>query len=75
MHFIALKTCDGTKKGKQAFYCRMLDVSFIAVYDIRVDDAESGSYRGCPGAPMVPPVIESDVTPLWGVKDCRDALA
>ena len=33
MRFIALKTCDGTKKGKLAFYCRMLDVSRQGFYN------------------------------------------
>lgn len=33
MRFIALKTCDGTLKGKQAFYCRMLDVSREGFYN------------------------------------------
>ena len=47
---------------------------FFAVYGIRVDDAEFSSYRVCPGAPLVHPVIESDVTPFWGVKNCCDAL-
>ena len=33
MRFIALKTCDGKKKGKLAFYCRMLSVSRQGFYD------------------------------------------
>ena len=32
MKFIAIKTDDGTIKGKQAFYCRMLHVSRQGFY-------------------------------------------
>ena len=38
----------------------------LAMYDIFVDDTALGGYRGCPGAPLVHPVIESDVTPPLG---------
>ena len=33
MKFIALKTEDGSKKGKISFYCKTLDVSRQAFYD------------------------------------------
>ena len=33
MKFIALKTKDGAKRGKIAFYCKVLDVTRQGFYD------------------------------------------
>ena len=46
MRFIALKTCDGTKKGKLAFYCRMLDVSRQGFYDYLETSKQPWKYQG-----------------------------
>ena len=46
MRFIALKTCDGTKKGKLAFYCRMLDVSRQGFYDYLETNKQPWKYQG-----------------------------
>ena len=46
MRFIALKTCDGTKKGKLSFYCRMLDVSRQGFYDYLETSKQSWKYQG-----------------------------
>ena len=45
MHFIALKTCDGAKKGKLAFYCRMLDVSRQGFYNYLETSKQPWKYQ------------------------------
>ena len=45
MRFIALKTCDGTKKGKQAFYCQMLDVCRQGFYDYLETSKQPWKYQ------------------------------
>ena len=45
MRFIALKTCDGSEKGKLSFYCRMLNVSRQGFYDYLIAKKQPWKYQ------------------------------
>ena len=45
MRFLAKKTCDGSAKGKLAFYCRMLDVSRQGFYDYLEKSRQPWKYQ------------------------------
>lgn len=52
MRFIALKTCGGEKKGKLAFYCRMLNVSRQGFYDYLIAKDQPWKYQDIAEAMM-----------------------
>ncbi len=52
MRFIALKTCDGSEKGKLAFYCRMLNVSRQGFYDYLIAKNQPWKYQDIAEAMM-----------------------
>ena len=65
MKFIALKTKDGTERGKTSFYCRVLDVTRQGFYDYLKNRDKPWKYK-TPAAEMME-IIDED--------ECNDTYA
>ena len=67
MKFIALKTKDGTERGKIAFYCRVLDVTRQGFYDYLKNRDKPWKYEAL-AAEMMEIIDEDECNDTYGKK-------
>ena len=73
MKFIALKTKDGTERGKIAFYCRVLEVTRQGFYDYLKNRDKPWKYEAL-AAEMMEIVDEDECNDTYGRKRMHQAL-
>ena len=73
MKFIALKTNDGTETGKNAFYCRVLEVTRQGFYDYLKNRDKPWKYEAL-AAEMMEIIDEDECNDTYGRKRMYQAL-
>ena len=73
MKFIALKTNDGTERGKIAFYCRVLEVTRQGFYDYLKNRDKPWKYEAL-AAEMMEILDEDECNDTYGRKRMYQAL-